>query len=378
MLPTLPLTWDNWYRSEGCRDHMKKRVFAGKNFGSIFWDAMRLVFYDEHGKPGLLYQGALYPHAQAFIAANGRRYRFDKQDEIAMLKLGNFHYGLAAVFFPRLRFEGPDQEDIGEAWGEAPIGGSQVDIGFYDIVETARTGKGLGVSFPQNAIGLRMITYFTGAIVLHEVMHNHHFRHPDTVDWNPGSDYASSLPHVAALAVLRASPDWNVFQPAIGSGFPRAGYRCCATRQPPPSPVTRQSGWRWCKKCQAMFFGEFTGSNGRCPAGAGHDKSASGNYSIVINSPDDPGQHLWRWCNKCQGLFFGGHGAGKCPAGAGHDSNGSGDYSLMQNVGAAGGQNNWRWCNKCQALFFAGHGKGVCAAGGGHDLTGSGDYTVPS
>jgi hypothetical protein len=39
-------------------------------------------------------------------------------------------------------------------------------------------------------------------------------------------------------------------------------------------------------------------------------------------------QDNWRWCNKCQGLFFAGHGAGACPLGGGHDSTGSGDYGL--------------------------------------------------
>ena len=75
-----------------------------------------------------------------------------------------------------------------------------MDVGFHDILDTALTGKGLGLTFSQNEVGLRMITYFTAAIVLHEMMHNHFFRHPQDVNWNRGSDYASSLPHVAALA----------------------------------------------------------------------------------------------------------------------------------------------------------------------------------
>jgi len=40
------------------------------------------------------------------------------------------------------------------------------------------------------------------------------------------------------------------------------------------------------------------------------------------------GQNNWRWCNKCHGLFFAGHGAGVCPAGGGHDKTGSWDYSV--------------------------------------------------
>jgi hypothetical protein len=42
-------------------------------------------------------------------------------------------------------------------------------------------------------------------------------------------------------------------------------------------------------------------------------------------------QANWRYCRKCQGLFFAGHGKGVCPAGGGHDDTGSGDYILSQN-----------------------------------------------
>jgi len=353
---------------------MDKKHFAGKSFSSIFWNAMRLVFFDEHNNPGLLYQGKIYPLAKDIIAFNGRRYHFSEADEIAMLKFGNFHYLGFALAFPTLLFEGPDEEDIGKKWGEAPVGGSEVDVGFYDIVDTALKGTGLGLTFPQNETGLRMITYFTAANVLHEIMHNHFFRHPQSVDWTHGSDYASSLPHVAMISVLRASPEWSLFAPFIGSGSPRGGYMCCGTSDPPPTPITRQTGWRWCKKCEGMFFAEV--SLGKCPAAGGHDKTASGDYAITVNSVSGVGQHFWRWCNKCQGLFFAGHGPGQCPAGAGHDLKGSGDYSLVQNLRTTGAQDNWRWCHKCQGLFFAGHGTGKCPAGAGHDQTGSGDYNV--
>jgi len=382
----MKLMWDNWYRSKGAKEHMPKKSFAGKNFGSIFWDAMRLVFYDEHNKPGLLYQGVLYPLAEQIIAANGGRRGFNEMDEIAMLKLGNFKY--REFFFPPLRFEGPEKEDIGKQWGEAPIGGSEVDVGFYDIVDTALNGTGLltALTFPQNQVGLRMITYFTGAYMLHEIMHNHGFKHPDAVNWTPGSVYASTLPHVACLAVLMASPEWNLFQPAIGAGFPTGGYSCCGTPSEPtltiPAPPKHQFGWKWCKNCEALFFGGDIGGSlakSRCPVGGAHVQPHIGEYYLTIDTPSDPGQHFWRWCHKCSGLFYSGHGAGKCPALGEHDGSGSADYSLMQNVGTF--QNNWRWCNKCQGLFFAGHGAGVCPATGGHALpeqTGSGDYSVPT
>jgi len=376
------LTWESWNRSKGCRYGMDQKFFAGKRFSSIFWDAMRLVFYDEHGKPGLLYQEALYPLAENIIALNGRRWGFNKQDEIAMLKLGNFHYSFP--FMTPLYISGPDPEDRNKNWAKA-YGNTHVDINFYDILNSARTGTGFvkTVTFPENEDGLRLITYFIAGTVLHEIMHNHGFHHPDKVNWNVGSDYASSLPYVAELAVFSACPEWPLLEAALTQGYPSGGFTCCGT-QPPPSaliPIS-QIGWRWCNKCQGMWYGDvpvvlgFVNS-GKCPAGDGHVKLQSGNYSLTINTWFDPGQHLWRYCYKCLGMFFAGSGNGKCPAGGGHDPSLSGDYSLMHDVGTSAGQNNWRWCNKCHGLFFAGHGAGVCPAGGGHDKTGSWDYSVP-
>jgi hypothetical protein len=87
-------------------------------------------------------------------------------------------------------------------------------------------------------------------------------------------------------------------------------------------------------------------------------------------------QSDWRWCNKCQGLFFEGHNLGVCPTGGTHNDGGSGDY-VLSNIGdPSGGQPNWRWCNKCQGLFFAGNNLGVCPTGGTHDDSGSSDYVL--
>jgi hypothetical protein len=90
-----------------------------------------------------------------------------------------------------------------------------------------------------------------------------------------------------------------------------------------------QQGWRWCKKCQGMFFAG-NPTQGSCPSGGAHDGSASGAYTLIHAAPAAPGQHDWRWCKKCQGLFFSGHATdGKCPAGAAHDPSASGDYALL-------------------------------------------------
>jgi hypothetical protein len=65
-------------------------------------------------------------------------------------------------------------------------------------------------------------------------------------------------------------------------------------------------------------------------------------------------QSNWRWCHKCQGLYFAGNNAGVCPAGGTHDHTGSGNYRISQNMVVPYGQTKWHWCHKCQGMYFAG------------------------
>src|SRR5262245_31319356 len=136
-----------------------------------------------------------------------------------------------------------------------------------------------------------------------------------------------------------------------------------------------QRNWRWCSKCQGLWFAG-NPTQGKCPAGGTHTKVGSGNYSLVHNATIAPGQANWRWCSKCQGLWFAGNpSSGKCPAGGSHIKTGSGNYTLAHQSGA--GQAGWRWCNKCQGLWFGGNpSQGVCPAGGTHTKVGSGDYRL--
>jgi hypothetical protein len=144
-------------------------------------------------------------------------------------------------------------------------------------------------------------------------------------------------------------------------------------------PTYTQGGWRWCSKCEGLFFGGGRGSV--CPAGGSH---AGANYMVLLFDlsptvgPADlrlGGQNNWRYCGKCQGLFFGGYPTSRCPAGGGHDGNGSGNYCLTDSdVGP--GESGWRWCNRCQGLFYALHGTSKCPAGGAHATAGSGNYRL--
>jgi hypothetical protein len=142
-------------------------------------------------------------------------------------------------------------------------------------------------------------------------------------------------------------------------------------------PMDVESNWRWCYRCQGMFFGG-NATFGACPAPGGgpHSDIASGNYTLTQGSGS--GESDWRWCDRCQGLWFAGNGtSGVCPAGGGHSDSGSGDYFLIQGSSSIG-QSDWRWCDRCQGLWFAGNGtSGACPAGGGHSDSGSGNYFLP-
>lgn len=155
------------------------------------------------------------------------------------------------------------------------------------------------------------------------------------------------------------------------------------TKETKMSPTETQSGWHWCRKCQGMWFSGFDAVRqlrSNCPAGGMHERRGSGRYFLVHNSPEQKGfQDGWRWCKKCEGIFFGRNHpdpSGKCPAGGQHVSKGSGIYSIAHNLTWYPGQHNWRWCHKCEGLFFTGHGGGICPAGDQHDSAGSGAYTL--
>ena len=143
---------------------------------------------------------------------------------------------------------------------------------------------------------------------------------------------------------------------------------------------SEQPGWRWCHKCQGMFFGD-NPSKGVCPADhLAHDPSQSGRYAALFGENAVGQQGNWRWCHKCQGMFFNGNPSkGVCPADhLSHDASQSGHYAAVFGDGGAGQQANWRWCHKCQGMFFNGNpSKGVCPADGqAHDASQSGHYVA--
>jgi hypothetical protein len=102
--------------------------------------------------------------------------------------------------------------------------------------------------------------------------------------------------------------------------------------------IIAQRNWRWCSKCQGLWYSAASANpNGVCAAGGGHSKGGSGDYALY-GDPDGNfsttvmAQRNWRWCSKCQGLWYSAATAnptGRCPAGNGHIKAGSGDYALF-------------------------------------------------
>jgi hypothetical protein len=48
-----------------------------------------------------------------------------------------------------------------------------------------------------------------------------------------------------------------------------------------PFFLETQPDWRWCHKCQGLFFSGGKSSAGTCPSGGQHDKTVSGNYTLM-------------------------------------------------------------------------------------------------
>ena len=137
-----------------------------------------------------------------------------------------------------------------------------------------------------------------------------------------------------------------------------------------------------------MWFGDAITSV--CPGNAGgpHSLNNSGDYSLTLN-PEEIQQN-WRWCHKCQGLFYKPNGVGVCKAGpGGHSSTGSANYTLSVDVSpvnasgtpqsavppkATGWQGGWRYCSKCGLLWMGLNSGSDCPKGGNHSSSGSGNY----
>jgi hypothetical protein len=134
----------------------------------------------------------------------------------------------------------------------------------------------------------------------------------------------------------------------------------------------QQDKWRYCDKCFALHFDGFA-TSGRC-AVQGH-VAAGLNFSLR-HDVNDPGQDQWRYCSKCSSMYYDGYRPkGVCPQGGEHAAAGF-NFNLPHDV-PGDGQGQWRYCSKCHGMFYNGYPtKGVCPQGGEHLASGY-DFRLP-
>jgi hypothetical protein len=136
--------------------------------------------------------------------------------------------------------------------------------------------------------------------------------------------------------------------------------------------MSAQDGWRFCNKCNTMFFDGFP-DKGRCVGGAGH-RAEGHNFFLPFDvPPSDMEQTSWRFCKKCEVLFFDGfpNNKGRCQGGGAHEPQGFVFVLPHDIIEQPQRQLNWRFCGKCSSMFYDGRpDKGSCVGGGGHQAEG--------
>jgi hypothetical protein len=203
-----------------------------------------------------------------------------------------------------------------ELWwaGDAPVQG-------WDL--TTAAGAPPAVSDPA--------VFYSAATNTKRIVYVGPFGHLFEIRWVPGGAPSSIDLTLPALAPRAAGRPAFVLD-AYGNehvAFRGTDNQVYEIRRPPT-----QTDWRWCDRCQGLYFGGGVASS-RCPAGGTHTAPGrfSSSYGLPFNLTDEPDhQSDWRWCNKCQGLYYGGGVAtSSCAAGGTHapaSASGSADYVL--------------------------------------------------
>jgi hypothetical protein len=121
------------------------------------------------------------------------------------------------------------------------------------------------------------------------------------------------ITRVAGTAAVAAS--------GVILGMPLGPYSAYAASEPQPH-------WRFCGKCNGLFYsgagGNYYRQNQRCPGGGLH-LPLGYNFVLPHDVPGTPtAQTDWRFCGKCNGLFYSGAGGNyyrqsqRCPGGGLH------------------------------------------------------------
>jgi hypothetical protein len=190
-----------------------------------------------------------------------------------------------------------------------------------------------------------------------------------------GSGRGTSSLQIAALPLEQGATtylDPGGLDVTVASFDPGRNTVLVRVRSEPWPPPPGQANWRYCRKCQAMFYDGYP-TKGLSPKSGVH--AAAGWNFVLQHDIPAPGQNNWRYCVKCQTLYFDGYPhSGRC-VGQGHVADGY-NYVIPHDV-AGPGQSSWRYCTNCQLMFFDGYPqKGVCPQGGPHTPAGY-DFNLP-
>jgi hypothetical protein len=137
-----------------------------------------------------------------------------------------------------------------------------------------------------------------------------------------------------------------------------------------------QSDWRFCVKCNGLFFNGFRNQGGPHPTGVcpkdrqGHVARGFNfhlDFDPNVDLPDTPKtQSKWRFCNRCFSLFF--QGANQqdkhCPADDGRGFHAEQGFHFMIPINRVNGpvlnpetptaQSFWHFCANCTGMMFKG------------------------
>ena len=134
-----------------------------------------------------------------------------------------------------------------------------------------------------------------------------------------------------------------------------------------------QGGWKWCQRCHLLAYSG-DGKIGKCLEGGEHDHPPSStDFGLPVNNTGSLRQSGWRKCRKCRCLFYGERDPGKCHGGFSHDFSRSSNYSLSTAPMGLSSE-GWKWCCKCEGLVYPATTRSACSAKGFHETRASSGY----
>ena len=197
------LYWNCWFRSRGAVYHMDKNLFNGKPFTNYLYEAMRLAFADEENRLGIVSTGKLYHIAKNDADTYGY-VGFGPTELKKHLESGKFKYLPIKDAFNNLTLtiRGPilKQPIDHTTFAQADFPGRTIYLNFYFLMERIR------IFFGENSIGEEALVWATAVTILHEIMHNHGYDHPDKINYSSGATYRQTYPVVAQKALMSLAP----------------------------------------------------------------------------------------------------------------------------------------------------------------------------